>query len=290
MKRHRCCLLVACSLVMWAACTTAASLDSPLLREPFSGQSLTVFAAASLTAAFQEMGREFEAELPGAQVLFNFAGSQQLALQIEQGAQTDLLASADQRHMERLVAANLVPAEGVTIFAHNEMVVILPTANPAGIETLEDLANPGVKLILGGEQVPAGAYARQVLDRMAADPEFGPAFRNAVLRNLISNEENVKQVVAKVRLGEADAGIVYRSDVAPGLADELGQIDIPDRFNVRADYPIAVVSSPSPPSVPPNGGEAGGELAERFLAFVLSPDGQRILERWGLIPAQDGAE
>jgi molybdate transport system substrate-binding protein len=236
--------------------------------------NLTVFAAASLTDAFQEIGQVFEAAQPGVRVIFNFAGSQQLALQIEQGAEADVFASADQRHVDKLVAAGLIASDASQVFAHNRLVVVLPGDNPGQIETLKDLARPGLKLILAGEQVPAGNYARQVLGKLSADPAYGPGFQDAVLRNVVSNEENVRQVVAKVQFGEADAGIVYLSDLTSGSVLSLRQIDIPDRFNVTATYPIAVLKAA------PHAG-----LARQFVQFVLSPDGQRILAQWGLSPA-----
>jgi len=231
---------------------------------------LTIFAAASLTDAFRDIGQAFERDLPGTQVAFNFAGSQQLALQLEQGAQADVFASADERSMERLIGARLIQRGDPLVFARNQMVVILPSDNPGRIETLIDLSKPGLKLILAGEQVPAGAYARQVLHNLAGDPAYGAGFEAAVLRNVVSNEENVKQVVAKVQLGEADAGMVYRSDVTPSVADKLRQIEIPARHNITAVYPIAVLSSASEP-----------ELANAFVQFVLTPDSQRRLEQWG---------
>jgi len=271
--------LAACSAPAPSASDQTAAAASPLASYYGLGQAadLTVFAAASLTDAFREVGGAFERAYPGGRVSFNFAGSQQLALQIEQGAQADVLATADQRTLDRLVAAGFIdPADAVT-FAHNRMVVILPADNPGRVENLEELAQPGLKLLLAGPEVPAGAYARQVLDNLAADPAYGAGFKAAVLGNLISNEENVKQVVAKVQLGEADAGIVYSSDVTPGVAGQLRRIEIPERFNVVAAYPIAVLSS-APPLAP----------ARQFVEFVLGPDGRRILERWGLSPATQG--
>jgi molybdate transport system substrate-binding protein len=235
-------------------------------------KTVTVFAAASLTDAFQDIARRFEAAYPGSKVTINFAGSQRLALMLEQGAIADVFASADQRSMDKLVATGLVQRDAPSIFARNQMVVIVPAGNPGQIQALKDLARPDLRLILAGEQVPAGAYARQVLENLAADPAYGAEFKDAVLRNVVSNEENVKQVVAKVRLGEADAGIVYQSDMTSSSADELPQIDIPDRFNIVADYPIAVLGS-----------APGNDLARQFVQFVLAPEGQVALERWGLI-------
>jgi molybdate transport system substrate-binding protein len=172
--------------------------------------------------------------------------------------------------VERLIGAGLIQRGAPLVFAHNQMVVILPSDNPGRIGTLMDLSQPGLRLILAGEQVPAGAYARQVLHNLADDPAYGAGYEPAVLRNVVSNEENVKQVVAKVQLGEADAGMVYRSDVTPSVADKLRQIEIPARCNVTAVYPIAVLSSASEP-----------ELADAFVQFVLAADGQRRLEQWG---------
>ncbi len=249
---------------------------SPVARRSNATTNLTVFAAASLTEAFQEIGQAFETAYPGTQVTINFAGSQQLALQIEQGAQADVFASANQRYMDQLVANGLVAGDAPATFARNQMVVILPAQNPGQVETLHDLAQPGLKLILAGEQVPVGAYARQVLEQMASDPAYGPGYQEAVLANVISNEENVRQVVAKVQLGEADAGIVYCSNVTPALAGKLGEIAIPDQFNVTATYPIAVLKSA------PN-----DDPARQFVQFVLGPEGQRILERWGFIRATE---
>jgi molybdate transport system substrate-binding protein len=235
---------------------------------------LTVFAAASLSDAFRDIGRAFETLHPGVRVTFNFAGSQRLALQIEQGARADLFASADGRNMDRLVVAGLIDSDAPVTFARNQMVVILPDDNPGRVEGLEDLARPGLKLLLAGDQVPVGAYARQVLAHLSEDAALGSGFKDAVLRNLISNEENVKQVVAKIQLGEADAGIVYRSDVTPSLTGRIRMIEIPDHFNVEAAYPMAVLGTAS-----------DVDLARQFVQFVLAPEGRRILERWGLIPA-----
>jgi molybdate transport system substrate-binding protein len=260
-------------MVILVACTMPNPSNGPVTDIPPT-TDLTVFAAASLTEAFQEIEQAFEAAYPGTEVTLNFAGSQQLALQIEQGAQADVFASANQHYMDHLVTAGLVAADAPATFARNQMVVILPAENPGQIETLQDLTRPGLKLILAGEQVPVGAYARQVLDELSSDPAYGPGYKETVLANVISNEENVRQVVAKVQLGEADAGIVYCSNVTPALADKLREIDIPDRFNVTATYPIAVLKNT------PN-----DELAGQFVQFVLGPEGQHILERWGFIQA-----
>jgi molybdate transport system substrate-binding protein len=233
-------------------------------------RTLTVFAAASLTEAFTEIETAFEAANPGVNVRCNFAGSPMLRTQIEAGAPADVFASANQNEMEALVAANLVEADQPQVFLTNELVVILPPTNPARVVALQDLARPGLKLILAADEVPVGNYARQSLASMGR--RFGPQFDTQVLANVVSNEDNVKQVVAKVLLGEGDAGIVYRSDAI--AASELGTIEIPPELNVIAEYPIAALSDSQLP-----------QLAAEFTAYVLSPEARAILQKWGFGPA-----
>jgi len=235
--------------------------------------SLHVFAAASLAEAFEEIANEFERAHPEARVQLNLAGSQQLATQIEQGAAADVFASADRRWMDYLVEHDLVAGEPA-VFARNRLVVIVPRTNPARIGRLQDLARPGVKLLLGAEAVPVGKYSREVLQNLSRAQGFGAAFARRVLANVVSEEENVRSVVGKVQLGEADAGLCYRSDVTPAVARFVRVLPIPDSANVLAAYPIAVLR-----------GAPRGGWAQEFLALVLSPPGQRVLERHGLVPA-----
>jgi molybdate transport system substrate-binding protein len=259
----------------WLLAAAAAALvvscggdDDPTAGSIGPSGSLTVFAAASLTDAFGEMGEAFEAANPGVSVAFNFAGSAALRAQIEEGAPADVFASANTSHMDQLHDAGLAGAPAV--FAHNSLVVIAPNDNPGGIETLADLAKPGLKLVLAADAVPAGGYARDMLAKADGDPAFGAGFSEAVLANLVSNESNVKQVVTKVALGEADAGIVYGSDVTAAVAPDLQTIEVPAAVNVVADYPIAVLSESDHP-----------EAAREFVDFVLSVEGQTILAKWG---------
>ena len=248
-----------------------------MLRPSDQGSSpkrtLTVFAAASLTDAFKEIGREFEAADPGVQVNFSFAGSQVLRMQLEQGASTDLFASADHKNMDFLISEGLVVPNSEQDFTTNRLVVILPAGNPGNLETLHDLSLPHIKLIMADPSVPAGNYALQVLTRMSKDPAFSEDFSSVVLANVVSNEIDVRQVVTKVELGEADAGIVYQSDVVavPGLIT----IPIPESFNILARYPIAVLRSSLNP-----------DLAGEFIAYVVSPAGKAILESWGFSPGE----
>jgi molybdate transport system substrate-binding protein len=229
-----------------AACGTAAAtvptVVPPTATEALTAtlepQTLTVFAAASLTDAFAEIGKGFEAANPGVTVTFNFAGSQALRTQIEEGAPADVFASASGKEMDTLVTGKFVTEGSPQVFLMNKLVVILPANNPAGLVKLEDLVKPGIKLVLAAEAVPVGNYARQVLDKMNAS--FGAGFKDKVLANVVSNEDNVKQVVAKVQLGEADAGIVYTSDSI--AAPDLKTFEIPSELNVIVKYPIAPLS------------------------------------------------
>ena len=173
--------------------------------------------------------------------------------------------------MDALVTDSFVAQDVPQNFLTNKLVVILPADNPAGLGNLEDLAKPGIKLVLAAEEVPVGKYARQALDTM--NGQFGSDFKDKVLANVVSNEDNVKQVVSKVQLGEADAGIVYTSDAV--AAPDLKTIEIPAELNVIAKYPIAALAKSANP-----------DLAKAFIDYVLSPEGQAVLQKWGFTPPQ----
>ena len=232
-------------------------------------QTLTVFAASSLTGAFTEIGKAFEAANPGITVTLNFAGSGALRTQIEEGAPADVFASASGKEMDTLVTGNFITKDAPQIFLTNKLVVILPANNPSALEKLEDLSKPGIKLVLAAETVPVGNYARQALDKM--NGSFGTDFKDKVLANIVSNEDNAKQVVAKVQLGEADAGIVYISDSI--AAPDLKSIEIPTDLNVIAKYPIAPLTK-----------SENADLAAKFTEYVLSAEGQAVLQKWGFAP------
>ncbi len=258
-------------VALMACAPMAAPATQPVA--PAEGGELLVHAAASLTEAFTEIGAAFSAAQPGITVAFNFAGSQQLAQQLAQGAPGDLFASANQRQMQAVVDAGRVADGAPQIFVRNRLVVIFPAGNPAGLATLQDLTKPGIKLVLAAAEVPVGGYSIEFLDKATA-ADFGPAYKDGVLANVVSYEENVRAVVSKVVLGEADAGIVYSSDVTGDTVDQVGRIDIPDALNVVAAYPLAVLSDAAHPA-----------LAQALADFVLGPDGQAILAKHGFIPA-----
>ena len=233
---------------------------------------LTIFAAASLTDTFEELGALYQRGHPGTTVRFNFAGSQQLAAQLEHGASADVFASADQRWMIQVRRLGLAAGEPV-VFAHNRLAVVLPAANPARIERLEDLARPGLKLVLAADAVPAGRYSREVLRNLSRHPGFGPDYERRVLANVVSEEETVKGVLAKVQLGEADAGVVYRSDLTPSIAARFRDLDLPAAANVVASYPIVILAASEAPGA-----------ARAFVELVLGAQGRATIAKHGLSP------
>lgn len=241
-----------------------------LLGAPLQGcapadtsRTLHVYAASSLAESFGAMEQAFEAAHPETDVVLALAGSQVLRLQIEQGAPADVFASADPAHMRALEEHGRV-RDG-HIFAHNQLVLIVPPGNPARIASFRDLPRAS-RLVLGTENVPVGSYARRALRRAEAAGEGG--FAASVLARVASEESNVRQVRAKVELGEADAAIVYRSDTM--AADRVRTIEIPPALNVSADYSIGIVE-----------GSVNPDLAEAWLAFVLSREGRLLLARHG---------
>jgi molybdate transport system substrate-binding protein len=227
--------------------------------EPSGGSAspgeLKVFAAASLTAAFGELGERFTAANGGTRVTFNFAGSQALATQIRQGAPADVFASADIANMDKVKDLVATPRS----FASNLLQIVVEQGNPKGVTGLGDLARGDLKVVLAAEEVPAGRYAKQVLDKA------GVAVRP------VSQEDSVKAVVTKVSLGEADAGIVYVTDVTAG--GKVEGVDIPDQQNVVATYPIATVKA-----------SGRQERAQAFVDLVRSAEGQGVLRSFGFLP------
>jgi len=224
---------------------------------------LIVFAASSLTEAFEGLAALFVSQHPGVEVLLSFAGSSTLSLQLRLGSPVDVFASADVAQMRRAEDAGLLAGDA-TLFATNRPVVIAPRGS--GVSRFEDLAARGVALVLAGPEVPAGRYAREAI--ASFDAAEGGGFASAVLANVVSEEPNVRLVAVKVELGEADAGIVYATDAAafPGLV----VVDLPGAHDPLAVYPIAVTADASAP-----------ELARSFVALVLSPAGQAILAAHG---------
>lgn len=255
-----------------SATVTAVTASTTPARAALNGK-VTVLAASSLTESYKKIGAAFQQANPGVTVEFSFAASSALAAQVEQAAPADVFASADEANMKKVTDKNLIAGTPVT-FARNLPVIVVPAANRAGIATPRDLAKPGVKLVLAGPEVPIGNYARQIIDRLAADPAIGAAFKDAALKNIVSNEANVRAVLTKVELGEADAGIVYKTDVKVS-GDKVKIVEVSPAANVVATYPIGVVAASKNP-----------DAARVFVAFVTGPEGQRALAEAGFDAAR----
>ena len=260
---------------------TPTQASTPVAQPTLPPTGLNVFAASSLTDAFNDAGKSFQANKPSVTDLrFNFAGSQALVTQLQQGVPADVFASADKATMDSAQQAGVLdglPHE----LARNSLVVVMPNQNSANITGLKDLARPGVKISLADPSVPAGAYALQVLDKLSADPAYGPDFKQQVLNNVVSREDNVRQVLTRVQQGEVDAGIVYRTDSLAANAGITGNLqpvqtlDIPEQYNVVAVYYIARVNNAAHP-----------EAGQAWIAYILSPAGQGFLTRYGFTPAE----
>jgi molybdate transport system substrate-binding protein len=257
--------------VLWLA----VSFQNSAAAQQARTSELTVFAAASLNEAFSAMAQGFEHTNPGTKITFNFAGSQQLVQQIAEGAPVDIFASANMKQMNEAVKSGRIDSASITVFVHNRLVVVCPKENSAGIRSLGDLNAPHLKIVLADKAVPVGQYALEFLEKCNRSAGYDSSFKQSVLSNVVSYEENVKAVLSKIVLGEADAGIVYTSDISKNVSERAGTIEIPDNLNVIAEYPIAIArDSPS------------REQAEKFVQYILSDEGQHILTRFGFIPVQ----
>jgi molybdate transport system substrate-binding protein len=218
-------------------------------------ETLTVFAAASLTNALETIGKDFEAAHPGTKVELNFAGSSTLVRQIMEGAPADVFASADEENMEKVRALISSPQ----IFAGNRLAIIVAKGNPKNVTSLSDLAKPGLTIALAAPVVPVGRYAREAFAKAGV---AGPASSGVI---------DVKAVVTRVSMGEADAGVVYTTDVA-AAGGKVEGVAIPDALNVRAKYPIATVRASK---------NEKGALA--FVRFVLFPEARKLLTNAGFL-------
>jgi molybdate transport system substrate-binding protein len=254
-SRTRLAALLAVAAIALAACGGGDD-DSGGSSGAASPGEIKVFAAASLTAAFTKIGEQFTAANGGTKVTFNFAGSQALATQIQQSAPADVFASADIPNMDRVKDLVGTPQN----LASNQLQIVVEKGNPKGVEGLDDLANADLKVVLAAPEVPAGKYAAEALGK--ADVTVKP----------VSEEDNVKAVVTKVSLGEADAGIVYVTDVTAG-GDKVEGVDIPEELNVLATYPIATVKA-----------SQAQDQAQAFMDLVLSAEGQQVLKEYGFLP------
>ncbi|MEW2378783.1 molybdate ABC transporter substrate-binding protein [Micromonospora sp. NPDC047812] len=249
-------MAVVLALAAVAGCGGVSASGGGSADGPGAGGTVTVFAAASLTESFTRLGRDFEAAHPGTTVVLNFAGSAALAAQVNQGAPADVFASAATRNMATVTGAGNADGDPV-VFARNQLVVAVPKGNPRGVAGPADLARPGVKVALCAEQVPCGAAARTALD--AASVALTP----------VTLEQDVRGALSKVRLGEVDAALVYRTDALAAAAD-VTAVEFPESARAVNDYPIVALRDA------PN-----RDGARAFVAYVRSERGRAVLTEAG---------
>jgi molybdate transport system substrate-binding protein len=259
-----------CSLVTGLLVLGAVLVGQP--RPATAAPRLQVMAASSLTEAGTELKAIFEKTHKGVIVNTQFAASSMLRTQIENGAKPDIFMSADEKNIKALAQAGLLAGPYLPI-AHNSIAIIVPKDNPERIRSAADLARPGLTLVGCSPEIPVGNYTQQVLDKLDKSGKFGANYKSRVQKNFRSLEPNVKGIVAKVTLGDAEAGFCYASDVTPEIAKQVKMITIPAQYNVKVTSYIGVVK---------NRGDA--KLARQFVDFVRSAAGQKILKQHNMIP------
>ncbi|MFJ6410664.1 molybdate ABC transporter substrate-binding protein [Streptomyces hydrogenans] len=259
-RRTAAAVLTAALLVPLAACSSGDATKKDTAGSTPSGSAsaapqanLTVLAAASLTNVFKTAGAAYEKSHPGTKITFSFAGSQELVAQVSQGSPADVLVTADTKSMDKVKADTGTPA----IIAKNRLVIATGEGNPFKVDELKDLADTKLKVVLAAPEVPAGKYSKQILDKQK------------ITVKPVSQEPNVRAVLSKVELGEADAGLVYKTDAATAT-DKVDAVEIPDDQNAIAQYPAATIKD-----------SKNAEAAAAFVAWLSSPEGQKILQDAG---------
>ncbi len=240
-------------------------------------RTLTIFAATSLTDAFEELAAAFLENHPETDIVLNFASSSKLAAQLMAGAPADIFASANSSQMDLVVADGRISEGAVQPFARNRLALIAPADNPAEISGIQDLGSKTLLLVLAVTGTPIRDYTNAMFD--SHNDEYGEDFAGRALENLVSEESNVRQVVTRIALGEADAGIVYQTDVTDEVRDDVIRFPIADRHNQIASYPVAALDDTALP-----------ELSEAFIVFLRSDDGQSILGAFGFCSLPKGAD
>jgi molybdate transport system substrate-binding protein len=267
-------VLAACSSSEASPAASTAPSTAPTAASsaaPSSGPAaLTIYGAASLKGVLDKVKTAYEAANPGSTLTISTDSSATLETQIEQGAPADVFLSADTTNPKKLVDKGLAAGAAVT-FAGNKLTLIVPTANPAGIKTPADLAKTGVKVIAAGDAVPITKYATQLVTNLAKVADYPADFAAKYSANIASKEDNVKAIVAKIELGEGDAGIVYVTDAKASA--KVTTMDVPDTANVPATYAGVVVKA-----------SKDAAAAQAFLTWFAGPDGQAILSTFGFLP------
>ncbi len=239
-----------------------------LLPSLAQAAELSIFAASSLTEALREVTQSYQARYPADNIVLHFAGSQSLATQIEQGAPADLFISANTSAMERLQKNGLV--EKPRLLLHNRLVLAAQPELKDRLSSIRDLSQNNLLLVIGNQQVPIGRYTRQLFTNLSADPAYGAELINSIDQNIVSEENKVKAIVAKLLLGEVDAGIVYQSDLRSITAQRLLTIPLPAQHNPLASYPVAMTV------------ERQADC-DKVLAFLFSPEAQQHFTRHGFL-------
>ncbi len=268
-------LVAACSSGGASPSTAPGSVAAPSAAASASAAAsveaveLTVFAAASLTAAMEKAKTAYETANPGTTVTVSPDSSAALATQIQEGAPADVFLSAETTNPQKLVDGGFASGDPV-VFAGNELTVIVPTDNPGALTSPMDLAKTGLKVVAAGDEVPITKYATQLVANLARELGYPDGFEAAYAANIVSKEDNVKGIVAKIEVGEGDAGIVYVTDAT--ASDKVGTVEVPDDANVPASYAgVVVKASPNQ------------EAATAFLDWFAGPDGQAILAGFGFL-------
>ena len=274
MKHHRPIGTMLAAALALAACGGGASspTNPPATTSATSGASteLSIFAAASLRSALEQAQVAYEATHPGVTLAISTDSSAALETQIEQGAPSDVFLSADTANPKKLVDAGFAAGAAV-VFAGNKLTIIVPTGNPAGVESAQDLAEDGLRIIAAGDEVPITKYAKQLLANLAREPGYPVGFEAAVTANIVTRVDNVKAVVAQVELGQGDAAIVYVTDAQ--ASTKVESVAVPDEANVTAEYAGVLV-----------GASAHQRESAQFLAWLAGPDGQAVLGGFGFLP------
>lgn len=264
---------VMCEATADATAESAATpepVNFPVAEFPEEGGDVHIFAAASLTDAYNDIAQTLMDKNPTLNITIETAGSQTLVTQLEEGATADVLATANTSTMDRANESGLISGDRV-MFTGNRLVIVTPSGNPAGIESIDDLAGDDISLVLANPEVPVGNYSMLAFCDYANVGGGPEGFIDSINTNLVSEEPDVRHVLTKVQLGEADAGVVYASDATASMLSgvELEVIEFPDSVPTRAEYPVALVE----------GGNT--ELGTAFISFVLSDEGQEILAHYG---------
>ena len=254
---------------------TTAPTSAPAPAQAAKLNELTVFAPPSLTDAFMALSKRFETTNPATKINVTFASSQQIAERLIQGDQADLIITVGKKPLSDVIQAGRVVSGTQQIFAQEQLVVVYAKSGATNLTHLKDLAKPGVRIALQPRRLPAGQFSLNFLDKASKDPTLGTTFKDSVLKNAVIYTQNAHATLDKVRQGAVDAGIVYTSDVTSDIANVVGVLPIPSALNAGAVYTIAPIV-----------GAKHNQLAQTFLSYLLSQDGQAIVSSYGFLPAK----